>query len=71
MEGKAIFYNSGTDGRYFVMLNVAVSIPVVKNIKTAVIDRKDNLGKPHSPCPLVHPEPSCVPMPTNAPDTIN
>jgi len=49
------------------MLNVAVSIPVVKNIITAVIERAESLGRPHKPCPLVHPEANCVPTPTRNP----
>ncbi len=42
-------------------------IAVGKNTITAVNERTDNLGKPHRPCPLVHPFESSVPAPTKAP----
>jgi hypothetical protein len=39
-------------------------------MKTIVptIDRFENLGIPHTACPLVHPLPKRVPMPTKNPD---
>lgn len=43
-------------------------IPAVKKSPTATIDLLLNLGKPHKPCPLVHPFPNLVPNPTSNPD---
>ena len=42
-------------------------------IKTAVaaIDRGEPRETPHTPCPLVQPEPSRVPKPTRSPAPIN
>ena len=37
---------------------------------TAILDRMDNLGSPHTPWPLVHPFPNFVPKPTKKPDKI-
>lgn len=71
LDGREIFYIDEIDGKSLGKLSVTVRMPVIKNIITAVIDRNDNLGSPHNPCPLVHPDPNCVPTPTNAPDTIN
>ena len=31
------------------------------------MDLSDNLGNPHNPCPLVQPDPICVPIPTKIP----
>ena len=38
-----------------------------KNVNTAIMDRMDNLGRPQTPCPLVHPFPSLAPNPTKSP----
>jgi hypothetical protein len=46
---------------------VAVIIPTDKNIKTAQIDLIESLAIPQRPCPLVHPDPRVVPMPTKLP----
>lgn len=48
---------------------VAVTIAVLKNTRTAVMDRIENLGIPHKPCPLVHPFDNSVPIPTSKPET--
>lgn len=48
----------------------AVSIPKVIKQKTAIDERIDSLGKPHTPCPLVHPLPNLVPNPTKRPEMI-
>lgn len=42
-------------------------MPVPIKHPTATIDRFDNLGNPHTPCPLVQPLPIFVPNPTNRP----
>lgn len=36
-------------------------------VGTATIERSDNLDKPHTPCPDVHPEPRLAPRPTITP----
>lgn len=41
--------------------------PIPMNVHTATIDLIDNLGNPHTPCPLVHPFPIFVPKPTKNP----
>mgnify|MGYP003591157208 FL=1 len=46
---------------------VAVNIPQAIKHDTATKDLSDNLGNPHTPCPLVHPFPNFVPKPTNNP----
>jgi len=46
---------------------VATTIPVPIKQHTATIERIDNLGNPHTPCPLVQPFPILVPNPTNRP----
>lgn len=46
---------------------VAVMMPVIRKMRTALIDLNESLGTPHNPCPLVHPDPSCVPTPTRNP----
>lgn len=43
-------------------------IPVIRKMSTALMDRRDNLGNPHNPWPLVHPDPICVPTPTKSPE---
>lgn len=46
---------------------MAVMIPVIRKMRTALMDLSDNLGNPHNPCPLVQPDPICVPIPTKIP----
>lgn len=46
---------------------MATTIPVPIKQHTATIERIDNLGNPHTPCPLVQPFPIFVPKPTNIP----
>jgi len=53
-----------------LILNVAVTIPVIRKIKTAPIERNESLGRPHKPCPLVQPDPKLVPNPTRNPEII-
>lgn len=43
---------------------------VDKKTRTAANDLKENLGMPQSPCPLVQPFDSSVPIPTSIPETI-
>lgn len=38
-----------------------------KKVQTATIDLILNRGRPHNPCPLVHPFDNFVPKPTNSP----
>ncbi len=42
-------------------------IAVHKKTQTAIKDRILKRGKPHKPCPLVHPFEVLVPKPTNSP----
>lgn len=61
-------------GNYGINLfnsKVAVIIPTLKNVKTAQIDLTESLAIPQSPCPLVHPEPKVVPIPTKLPAITN
>jgi hypothetical protein len=48
-----------------------VKKPVVINVSVATSERTERLPKPHTPCPLVQPEPHTVPKPTNKPATSN
>jgi hypothetical protein len=41
--------------------------PIPIKEQTATKDLIDNLGNPHTPCPLVHPFPIFVPNPTKNP----
>lgn len=47
-----------------------VTIPVIINVAVAIKDRIDRRALPQTPCPLVHPLPSCVPSPTKTPARI-
>jgi hypothetical protein len=49
----------------------AVITPVAMKQLTATKERTDSLGKPQTPCPLVHPFPSFVPKPTKSPADAN
>lgn len=44
-----------------------IPIAVSKKVHTATIDLILSLGRPHNPCPLVHPLDNFVPNPTNSP----
>ena len=44
-----------------------VKIPVTMKISTATSERCERRPRPHTPCPLVQPEPSTVPNPTRKP----
>lgn len=44
---------------------------LVRNVSVAMMLRRESLGSPQSPCPLVQPLPSLVPRPTRKPDTTN
>ncbi len=68
-EGKFIFSNYDEIGISLGILNVAVIIPVIRNIITAPNERNESLGKPHKPWPLVQPEANWVPKPTRNPAT--
>ena len=39
-------------------------------VMVAIIDRIESLAMPHTPCPLVQPDPKRLPNPTNKPPTI-
>lgn len=41
--------------------------PIPMKVQTATNDLIDNLGNPHTPCPLVQPLPILVPKPTKNP----
>ena len=58
-------------GIFVAIENVAVIIPVIRKISTEVKDRGESRGRPQRPWPLVQPDPSWVPKPTNAPEIIN
>ena len=49
---------------------VAVARAVLRNTTTAVSDRTDKRGIPHSPCPEVQPFDRSVPIPTSSPATM-
>lgn len=66
-----MLYNTGLALISLGISNVAVKRPVMRKIITAVIDRTESLGSPHSPWPLVQPEANWVPTPTKNPATIN
>jgi hypothetical protein len=53
-----------------LLLIVADTIPDKQNNKTARKDLSDSLGRPHTPCPEVHPFESFVPNPTKNPQMI-
>lgn len=50
---------------------VEITKPEKRNDSTATIDLMLNLANPQSPCPLVHPFDSFVPIPTKIPARAN
>ena len=46
---------------------LADKMPKIIIYKINIQDLFDNLGNPHTPCPLVHPFPNLVPKPTKNP----
>ncbi|GER04343.1 hypothetical protein JCM17846_20250 [Iodidimonas nitroreducens] len=48
-----------------------VANPVAMNRAVATIDRGERRDTPHTPWPLVHPDPKRVPKPTNSPPIIS
>lgn len=51
----------------YCLVQYADNDPVAMNVNTATSDLGDNLGKPHIPCPDVHPLPILVPNPVKSP----
>ena len=47
-----------------------VMLAVVMKMTVAINDRIENLPRPHTPWPLVHPEPTWLPKPTSNPPSI-
>ena len=47
--------------------SVAIRNPEAIKEMVATIDRVESFEIPHTPCPLVHPEPILVPIPTRRP----
>ena len=47
---------------------LAVAIAIIKAIEMYTHDLIDNLGRPHTPWPLMHPFPIFTPNPTRNPD---
>ena len=44
-----------------------MAIPATTNVTVAASERAESLPMPHTPCPLVHPPPTRVPIPTSSP----
>ena len=63
-------YSCGTLGICDLSERVAVARAVPRKTTTAVNDRTDNRGIPHSPCPEVQPFDRSVPIPTSSPATM-